>query len=155
MTSNQIASIYILYIVKESEPLYELDLSTSGRRDDSPHLDQFIAAASLDELDQSLATSSSSSSSSYASSTQNFFKTVDTFNDFVVSAFVTPGGLKFLLLHRRNSGDDLLKSFLQDTAELFVTCVLVNPFYTPFTRVPPVLQGLLDARVQKLGRRLY
>ena len=45
------SNVRLLYLVKESAPIYELDLSTPGRREDSPHLAQFIVSAALDELE--------------------------------------------------------------------------------------------------------
>ncbi|CAD7968834.1 unnamed protein product [Amoebophrya sp. A120] len=61
-TSNQPpAEVYILFIVAPTfglpgtgDLLYELDLSSNGKREDSPHLAQFIASSSLDELDAQL-----------------------------------------------------------------------------------------------------
>ncbi len=61
-SSNQPpAEVYILFIVAPTfglpgtgDLLYELDLSSNGKREDSPHLAQFIASSSLDELDAQL-----------------------------------------------------------------------------------------------------
>lgn len=49
------AVISCLYVVREDWPIYEIDLSGAGRRDDSPHLDQFIVYAALDAVDVRLA----------------------------------------------------------------------------------------------------
>ena len=55
-TGNSIqASINVLMIVgAEDVPLYFLDLSSDGERDDSPHLDEFIMNAALDVVDSML-----------------------------------------------------------------------------------------------------
>ncbi len=54
------ALVNVLTVVHRSAPLYELDLSSFGRRDDSPHLAQFIAFAALDNVDRLVGCASNS-----------------------------------------------------------------------------------------------
>lgn len=45
--------LYCFCIVGKCDtPLYERDLSPPGRRDDTPHLDEFIMHAALDVVDE-------------------------------------------------------------------------------------------------------
>ena len=76
------------------------------------------------------------------------FRSVDKFNDFLISAFVTAGHIKLMLLHdvRNEEG---IRSFFQDVHELYVK-VLMNPFYQPSS---PITSPLFDSRVKTLGRR--
>ena len=79
-----------------------------------------------------------------------FFKSVDKFNDYLISAFVTAGGIKFMLLHDVRN-EDGIRSFFHDVHELYVK-VLMNPFYQPNS---PVTSPLFDSRVKTLGRRYF
>ncbi len=46
-------------------------------------------------------------------------QTVDRFNNLLVSAFVTPGGARFLLLHD-GKNDDTIRNFFGEIYELYV-----------------------------------
>ncbi|KAF4696493.1 RNA-binding protein 42 [Perkinsus olseni] len=93
--NDQVADINLFMIVdgKDDLPLYSADLSSSaGRRDDSPHLDQFVMHSSLDVIDEAM-----------WGTTDTFFPMVDRFNDFLISAFLGASNVRFLLLHRHTS----------------------------------------------------
>ena len=67
-----------------------------------------------------------------------------------ISAFVTAGHVKLMLLHdvRNEEG---IRSFFHDVHELYVK-VLMNPFYNVSS---PISSSLFDARVKVLGRKYF
>eukprot|EP00922_Rhytidocystis_sp_ex-Travisia-forbesii_P055395 GHVS01082025.1.p2 GENE.GHVS01082025.1~~GHVS01082025.1.p2 ORF type:complete len:125 (-),score=13.54 GHVS01082025.1:29-403(-) len=83
-------SVYVLVIVGKGDcPLFEIDLSKDNRRDDTPHLDQFIIHQSLDIVDELV----------WQSNTL-FLKNVDSFNGFHVCGLCSAGHVKFMLLYK-------------------------------------------------------
>eukprot|EP01070_Trichotokara_eunicae_P002672 Trichotokara_eunicae@DN2820_c0_g1_i1.p1 len=118
MATQQNAShVYVFMIIgKGDTPLYEVDLSTPGKREDTPHLDQFIIHTAIDMVDEVLWTTSNM-----------FLKSVDRFNDYCVSAYVTAGHVKFLMLHKQKN-EDQIRLFFLEVHELYVKTIL-NPFY--------------------------
>ncbi|KAF6762765.1 Sedlin [Ephemerocybe angulata] len=77
-----------------------------------------------------------------------YLKAVDKFNEWTVSAFVTPGNMKFLLLHEAKN-DDGIRSFFMEVWELYVK-TLVNPFHSAHT---PVRSGVFDSRVRASAKK--
>ena len=120
-------------------PVYEAEFVNTQRREDNSHLNQFIIHAALDMVED------------HVWGTQSmFFRSVDKFNDYLISAFVTAAGIKFMLLHDVRN-EDGIRSFFNDVHELYVK-VLMNPFYQPNT---PIASPLFDSRVKTLGRRYF
>lgn len=78
---------------------------------------------------------------------------MDTFNDFLVSAFVTPSLTKYLLLHKLRA-DDPVREFFQEFHALWLRHVLMNPLYEPFEQLAGPMKASFDAHVQGLGKRL-
>ncbi|CAF0702821.1 unnamed protein product [Brachionus calyciflorus] len=115
---------YYFYVVNRFDCLiYEKDLikqSPTGekKKDDTPYFYQFIAHASLDCLDEKLNAKSSSSL---------YYPNIDRFNQWNISAYVTPSFLRFLILHE-GKNDDGIKGFFQDVYETYIK-FLLNPFY--------------------------
>ncbi|CAN6232445.1 unnamed protein product, partial [Urochloa humidicola] len=79
-----------------------------ARKEDLAYQHQFILHAALDVV-QDLAWTTNAM----------FLRSVDRFNDLVVSVYVTAGHTRFMLLHDSRS-DDGIKSFFQEVHELYI-----------------------------------
>ncbi|KAK8281372.1 hypothetical protein V6Z12_D09G234400 [Gossypium hirsutum] len=101
-------------------PIYEAEVGSAAKREDAAQLPQFILQAALDIV-QDLAWTTSAM----------ILKTIDKFNDLVVSVYVTDD--RFMLLHDSRS-DDGIKSFFQEVHELYIKSLL-NPLYLPGSRI--------------------
>ncbi|KIP12853.1 hypothetical protein PHLGIDRAFT_17543 [Phlebiopsis gigantea 11061_1 CR5-6] len=101
------------------------------------HVIQMIANASLDVIEDVMRKDS-----------LMYLKSVDKFNEWTISAFVTPGNMKFVLLHETRN-DDGIRSFFLDVWELYVKTML-NPFHTAHT---PIRSGVFDARVRASAKK--
>eukprot|EP01116_Phalansterium_solitarium_P015108 TRINITY_DN33212_c0_g1_i1.p1 TRINITY_DN33212_c0_g1~~TRINITY_DN33212_c0_g1_i1.p1 ORF type:complete len:141 (-),score=43.58 TRINITY_DN33212_c0_g1_i1:57-479(-) len=132
----------LFVIVGKSENLiYQAELSNVVKRETtSPtHLSQFILHSALDVVDELI-----------WKNTAMYLKTVDKFDGAHISAFVTCGHIKMLLLHEKKD-EDGIKAFFQDVYELYLKLVL-NPFYTVNS---PITSTLFDERVRALGRKTF
>ena len=69
-------------------------------------------------------------------------------NHQLVSAFLTAGNIRFLLLHNGKS-DDSIKNFFYECHELYVKLTM-NPFYHYDT---PITSKEFDRRVRAVARR--
>ncbi|CAM9686009.1 unnamed protein product [Chrysoparadoxa australica] len=128
----------VFMIVGRSEPLYELELQSETSQDgDGAHPTQLILHSALDMVERKQWTT-----------TNLHLKVVDKFNDQVVSAYVTAGGLRLLLLHA-GQGDDGIRSFFMDVHELYVKHML-NPFYMVDS---PIVSPAFEQRVRSLARK--
>jgi len=76
-------------------------------------------------------------------------KVVDRFNDQVISAFVTAGNFRFMLLHDGRP-DEGLRLFFTELYELFVKIVM-NPLHDPDTAIT---SRTFRDRVKQLCRKL-
>ena len=95
-------------------------------------MSQFILHAALDLVDEM-----------QWKTNATFLKTVDKYNDLYISAFLSPGGVRFLLLSEAKN-EDAVRNFFNEVYELYIR-VLLNPFYTPGTRIKSTA---FDARVK-------
>ena len=114
-------------------------LACASQKEDTSHLNQFIIHAALDMVDDAVWGTQSM-----------LFKNVDKFNDFLVSAFVTAGHVKLMLLHDVRN-EDGIRSFFHEVHELYVK-LLMNSFYEPNT---PITSQNFNSRVLTLGRKYF
>ncbi|TFK27083.1 transport protein particle complex subunit [Coprinopsis marcescibilis] len=101
------------------------------------HVIQMIANASLDAIEDVMRKENTM-----------YLKAVDKFNEWTVSAFITPSNTKFLLLHD-GKNDDGIRSFFMEVWELYVKTAL-NPFQTAHT---PIRSAVFDGRVRASARK--
>ncbi|KAJ8086348.1 TRAPP subunit [Marasmius tenuissimus] len=101
------------------------------------HVIQMIANASLDAIEDVMRKENGM-----------YLKTVDKFNEWTVSAFITPGNSKFLLLHE-GKNDEGIRSFFVEVWEVYVK-TMMNPFQSAQrTIVSPAFDGRVRASAKK------
>lgn len=100
-------------------PLYELLDLAGTRREDVARSAQFLLHAALDCVDLAMWSSSAT-----------YLKVVERHNDQLVSAYVTPGGARFLVLHEVRS-DDGVRAFCNEAHEVRETRGLALPRRSP------------------------
>ncbi|CAM9354462.1 unnamed protein product [Choristocarpus tenellus] len=137
----------IFTIVGRSEPLYEAELGSGMGAgglarvpEESAHLNQFIIHSALDMVDRK-----------QWATPATHLKSVDRFNDQIVSAFLTAGGIKFMLLHDVTRSDESVRSFFSDVHEIYVK-LLMNPFYIYDS---PIFSLAFDQRVKGLAQKYF
>lgn len=101
------------------------------------HVIQMIANASLDAIEEVMRRENAM-----------YLKSVDKFNEWIISAFVTAGNMKFIILHETKN-DDGIKAFFNDLWELYVKTAM-NPFHTAHT---PIRSTVFDNRVRASAKK--
>ncbi|KAH6571307.1 hypothetical protein BASA50_009181 [Batrachochytrium salamandrivorans] len=133
---------YFVVVGTKDCPLYEAEFGPISRgevakKDDLRHMNQFVVHAALDVVDELM----------WGTQSMNL-KVVDKFNEWFVSAFVTPSGVRFMLLHDTPNTDGI-RNFFQECYELYIK-ILMNPF----TEInAPITSGAFDQRVRAQGRK--
>lgn len=77
-----------------------------------------------------------------------YLRAVDRINEWTTSAFVVPGGTRFLILHEHKH-DEGIRNFFLDVWELWVKLNL-NPLREPDS---PIVSASFDSRVRASARR--
>ncbi|KAK2466499.1 hypothetical protein APHAL10511_002141 [Amanita phalloides] len=101
------------------------------------HVIQMIANASLDVIEDVMRKESAM-----------YLKSVDRFNEWSVSGFITAGNTKFVLLHEGRN-EDGIRVFFGEVWELYVKAAL-NPFQTGQR---PIRSSVFDARVRASAKK--
>ncbi|KAI8899859.1 Sedlin [Globomyces pollinis-pini] len=133
------SNCYFVIVGTKDNPLYEAEFGPLAKdaKNDNRHLHQFIVHSSLDIVDELLWGTQS-----------KYLKIVDKFNEWNVSAYVLPSGIRFMLLHDTMNTDGI-KHFFQECHELYIK-VLLNPFMDVNGIVS---SGLFDQRVKVHARK--
>ncbi|KAJ2056979.1 TRAPP subunit [Coemansia sp. S146] len=129
------STYYFAIVGTNDSPLYETELGV--QRDESKYLNQFIVHAALDLVDDA-----------QFMSTACYLKTIDRYNDWNVSAYVTPSNTRLMLLHETKA-DDAIRLFFTDCHELYLK-TLLNPFYEPNT---PIQSQAFGIKVNMLAKK--
>ncbi|CAM9169691.1 unnamed protein product, partial [Sphacelaria rigidula] len=81
-----------------------------------------------------------------------YLRVVDKFNEQNVSAFLSAGGAKLMLLHDGRP-DEAIRNFFNEVHEHYVKArmyLLMNPFYAYDS---PIISPAFDQRVKALARK--
>ncbi|POW18794.1 hypothetical protein PSHT_05412 [Puccinia striiformis] len=129
-------------VEKEKEGSGQEDRSViSYARKDSErgrHVVQLVSHAALDTIDALIWSDKSM-----------YLKQIDRFHEWTVSAWIPPGGMRFVLLHEIKNNDDGIKMFFLEAWESFVRHQL-SPFYEINSRIT---SPQLDLRIKTSARK--
>lgn len=161
---------YFAIVGDHDKPLYETEFSQGAQfATEIKELNPFILHAALDIVEDlqwqpSAGTSGNNVGNGFLRSRTNvstdncYLGQVDHFYGLVITAYLTYGGKKFVMLHGNNANqrsknhtidDNMVRSFYQEVHELYIK-TLMNPFYV---RDSPIENPTFDTRVHTLAKK--
>ncbi|KAJ9508209.1 hypothetical protein QJQ45_021582 [Haematococcus lacustris] len=111
----------------------------SCQQQQAQYLHQFVLHAALDAVDEAMWMTK-----------EPYLKTVDRFNNLLVTAFVTPGNARFLLLHDGRN-EESMRNFFLEAYELYIK-VILNPLQQPTMRIS---NREFDRKIRLLAKRFF